>query len=139
MANLGFNNNQFFKAGNMRHKTLFRLFCKALGIYFGVAGFIGVLGSVLGIITQFLVSYPAGASMKYYWPNAISQCLIEVVELTIGVYLFFDARYLVNLAIPGSRPYCPECGYDLTANPTGPCPECGVDPKRGQPNNPPQQ
>jgi hypothetical protein len=137
MSNLGSSSDQLYQAGNMRYKTLFRLLCKALGIYFGVTGLVGALTAVLSFVIQFVTSYSRGIPNQYFWPGIIVQCLIPLVELTIGAYLFFDARYLVNLAIPGNRPYCPECGYDLTANQPGPCPECGVDPQRGQPNNPP--
>ncbi len=121
------------EGGHMRHKTLFRLLCKALGIYFGVGGLIGLLGNIAGIIATML-SYPysSGTSMRSYWSSTALQALISLIELVIGLYLFFDARYVVNLAIPADHPYCPECGYDLTGNTGGLCPECGVDPQRGR-------
>jgi hypothetical protein len=52
----------------------------------------------------------------------VSNCL----EAAIGLYLFFGGKWIANKAIPGNRPYCHECGYDLTQNSSGICPECGT-------------
>jgi predicted amidophosphoribosyltransferase len=41
-----------------------------------------------------------------------------------GLYLFFGGKWIVDLAIPGNRPYCQECGYDLTGAHRDRCPEC---------------
>ena len=43
------------------------------------------------------------------------------------MYLFFRGGWISDLAFPGDRPYCQECGYDLTGNASGRCPECGTD------------
>jgi hypothetical protein len=49
-----------------------------------------------------------------------------LVQLLLGLYLFFGAKWIVNKAIPSNRPYCPECGYDLSKSRGDVCPECGV-------------
>ncbi|MCH8152160.1 MAG: hypothetical protein IH830_07290 [Planctomycetes bacterium] len=59
--------------------------------------------------------------------------LISVISLrgpligcALGLYLFFGGKWVVNLCIPSNRPYCPECGYDLSKATSANCPECGV-------------
>jgi hypothetical protein len=55
-----------------------------------------------------------------------------LMQLCGGLYLFFDGRRVVDWAVPGNRPYCPECGYDLTAASGDVCPECGTNPLVGR-------
>ncbi|MCZ6811939.1 MAG: hypothetical protein ACE10B_03625 [Phycisphaerales bacterium] len=50
----------------------------------------------------------------------------SIVQLAIGVYLLFGGKWIVNVCIPSNRPYCPECGYDLSKAASANCPECGV-------------
>jgi hypothetical protein len=49
-----------------------------------------------------------------------------ILSLLIGLYLFFGGKWIVNRAIPGNRPYCQECGYELTRTQSDRCPECGT-------------
>ncbi|GMU20302.1 MAG: hypothetical protein AMXMBFR13_03990 [Phycisphaerae bacterium] len=48
----------------------------------------------------------------------------SVFYVAFGLYLFFGGRWIVDKAVPANRPYCPECGYDLTAATRNRCPEC---------------
>ncbi len=50
----------------------------------------------------------------------------SIVQLAIGVYLLFGGNWIVNVCISSNRPYCPECGYDLSKATSANCPECGV-------------
>jgi hypothetical protein len=51
--------------------------------------------------------------------------------MSLGFYLFFGRKWIVNLAIPSNRPYCAECGYDLSQTRSLRCPECGTPVPRG--------
>ncbi len=49
-----------------------------------------------------------------------------LIQFVLGLYLLFSGEALVNLCIPSNRPYCPECGYELSESSQERCPECGV-------------
>lgn len=60
------------------------------------------------------------------WGPVLMSTAGYLAPFAIGLYLFFGGEWVVNLAIASNRPYCPECGYDLSRA-TGPvCPECGT-------------
>ena len=48
------------------------------------------------------------------------------LQFGLGLYLLIGGKWLLNKIIPSNRPYCPECGYDLSKNTSDHCPECGV-------------
>ena len=106
----------------MKYKTLFRVLLKAIGIWMFVAGLanaIGGLGWALAYSTTI-----GGASFFGYVGYAVA----GVVEMLVGAYLFFGGRWIADLAIPSNRPYCHECGYDLSAaGQSSRCPECGTE------------
>ena len=109
----------------MRYKTLFRILSKLLGVYFFVTG-LGQFVMALAVLMQL----PQRAAP----PGTITRLALNLVAPAIlmvcGVYLIFWGRRLVDLAVPGNRPYCPECGYDLTGFSGNVCTECGAE----QPN-----
>ena len=47
------------------------------------------------------------------WQYAV-YALVVVFKLGAGLYLFFGGKWIADKAIAGNRPYCLECGYDLT-------------------------
>jgi hypothetical protein len=42
------------------------------------------------------------------------------------MYLLIGGKWIADFAIPSNRPYCPNCGYDLSHYSGERCPECGV-------------
>lgn len=104
----------------MRYKTLFRLLVKSVGLLFLGAGVVSLTLSILTAVIQnglVVAAWPV-----YVWTNMLG-C---VGPFVVGLYLFFDGRWIVNLAIRSNRPYCPECAYDLTGAVEPRCPECGT-------------
>jgi hypothetical protein len=110
----------------MRYKTLFRIICKAIGVYFVINGVGGVLSTAASVAANYMafasVGRPGSYSPWWYVLSVVS----PLFQIAAGSYLFFDGRRVADLALPGNRPYCPECGYDLSASTSGTCPECGV-------------
>ena len=105
----------------MKYKTLFRLLLKLLGVCFLVEGgsFSVVLGAAMAV--SWLESGMLGSpGVPLPW------LLAYLAQMGIGLYLFLGAEWIVNRAIPGNRPYCPECAYDLSGAAGGRCPECGT-------------
>ena len=112
----------------MQHKTLFRLGVKMLGLVFIAIYGVRLLQGVALTASEFFISG--------YIPNgrALSQMFIQsegrfasIGLLLIGLYLFFGGKWIVNLAIPSNRPYCPECGFDLSGQrKVAVCAECGT-------------
>ena len=118
----------------LRYKTLFRILGKAIGLYFMVMGASSTVTVVAGAVAmQMTMSAvnPARTSSVEAWRYVT--ILGPLLQLSLGLYLFFGGRFVANLAVPGNRPYCPECGYDLGASPAAsPCPECGVHRQSGR-------
>src|SRR5689334_1520701 len=117
----------------MRYKTLFRVLCKLLGVYLVVVGIGGILSTVTSVIVMVL-TYPAIGVTRIpsQWWQLLSMSG-SAFYLAAGAYLFFNGGRVADLAVPGNRPYCPECGYDLTGSTGKACPECGVHRQTGQP------
>ena len=105
----------------MKYKTAFRLAVRAIGVYLFA---LGVTGAIRG--AGFAADMLGLSGMSLSW-SSCSMIAEAVAKMGIGAYLFFGGQWIVNHAIPSNRPYCPECGYELTGLPAGSkCPECGV-------------
>jgi hypothetical protein len=104
----------------MKYKTLFRLGLKLIGILLtaqGVALFVSQLLWIPEMLRQMV-----GAGDFYVY----AQITWGACQILLGLYLFFGGKWVIDKAIPGNRPYCPECGYDLTGGTGRHCPECGT-------------
>jgi hypothetical protein len=112
---------------HMKHKTWFRLVIRAVGV-----AFIGFSLPLLGSQIANLVGY-----LEYWSSTAVSGNLQSwhflgyliggIGQFALGVYCLAGGKWIVDKCIPSNRPYCPECGYDLSHNAHATqCPECGV-------------
>ncbi len=105
----------------MHPKTLFRLLLKLVGVYFVILGLVDLVSELAALLTGF-DSVVSGDS----WPFFIKSWTYFVVELAVGVYLFFGANWIVDAAFASPHPCCPHCGYSLQTDQVR-CPECGAE------------
>jgi len=109
----------------MRYKTAFRLGLKLIGVWM-IASAVGDAGSVIGVCFELATS----GQIVGNW--MLGPLLGVSGQVAVGLYLFFGGRWIVDKAIPSNRPYCHECGYELSgaAPAEGVCPECGTEYRR---------
>ena len=108
----------------MKYKTLFRLMLKWLGVYFFSHGVYYTAPGLISLIYSYSqTGGPLPGRDEWYRFVNLSGPLLYC---GFGLYLFFGGKWIVDKAIPSNRPYCHECGYDLTAAAQNRCPECGT-------------
>jgi hypothetical protein len=117
----------------MKYKTAFRLALRVVGVYFLAEG-----GAEAIHAAGFAVDFLGGTAFGGVSWSGYTMIGTAVTKIAIGTYLFLGGKWIANLAIPSNRPYCPECGYELTGLPESHnCPECGVPFPLGAPGQPP--
>jgi len=111
----------------MKYKTAFRLALRAIGVFL-IAQSLPQLLVNLGALALTLLSVGVwGGSSSGLLDWRLQTFLMEMATTIAGLYLFFGGTWIVNRAIPSNRPYCHECGYEITGlPPEGLCPECGT-------------
>ena len=82
-----------------------------------------VIAITVWIIGAYMESRPELFTTNIYYSVLNS----GFFNLIAGLYLFFGGKWIVNKAIPSNRPYCHECGYELTHARSNVCPECGTE------------
>jgi hypothetical protein len=106
----------------MKYKTLFRTGLKLLGLYFSITGIAAIVSAVMQIVGVWYQHGNApGLGYSFYYTAG------GFLQLGLGLYLFFDGKWIADKAIPGNRPYCHECGYDVSHAEGRVCSECGTE------------
>jgi hypothetical protein len=107
------------------------LLLKAIGVWLFASGAATAVGYI-GFVFQSLTVRTSASYMAWMYT-----LVTPVAQLGIGLYLFFGGRWIADLAIPSNRPYCHECGYDLTSATGTVCNECGTPFRAQAPDNSP--
>lgn len=108
----------------MKHKTWFRLVLKAIGVLLLGLGTPNVIGPVVSVIGG-VVTGAGWAGWGYQW-FYVGEAMGGALQVAFGLYLLAGGNWIINRVIPSNRPYCPDCGYDITNARGERCPECGV-------------
>lgn len=84
------------------------------------------LFQLIGTIIQIIDGGGLSAS-NLWWLALVFRTIGFLVQSAFGLYLLLGGRLIVDWCIPSNRPYCSECGYDLSNSMSDRCAECGID------------
>lgn len=111
----------------MKYKTAFRLAIRAVGVIVFMYNLPWFLQSAVAILVDVAMNASGGYGGNISWPYALGSLFGQGIGLLTGLYLFFGGKWIINRVIPSNRPYCAECGYELSHLPADyRCPECGT-------------
>jgi hypothetical protein len=114
----------------MKHKTWFRLVLKVVGIFLLADALPDLLNAAAATITNCMGLTPwrgTGFNLENLIGVAMEFGLLgTAIKSAIGIYFVVGGKALVGLVIPSNRPYCPECGHEISGVKGVHCPECGV-------------
>lgn len=120
----------------MKYKTAFRLAIQFMGVYFIASCAAQLMPGAIVWGYESVMGGGLGASVPGV-PWELRQMLYLAAEGAVGIVLYFHPNFIVNRVIPSNRPYCHECGYELTGlAERGVCPECGTAFERSGPPQP---
>ena len=100
----------------MKYKTLCRLLVKLVGLFF-------LAESVPQLLQAIRDAMLPGTSVPFLHTYTVPYF---VGYLGVGLLLLALSSWITDRLIPGNRPYCHECGYDLTGTIGNVCAECGT-------------
>ena len=109
----------------MKYRTLFRLLLKVVGVLIIANDIPALLYCIRAILELFTGTRSTGCGCATGIGGLLLNMIPTVLQVAVGLYLFFDGEWLVNKAIPRNPPFCFECGRDLTGL-EGHCPGCGT-------------
>ena len=111
----------------MRHKTLFLVLLKVLGLYLLVNGLTPIAFAMARFVSRVLASGIDTVRPQEMWNYTWAIVIQGFVNLALALYFFFGGRKVADLAFPNNNTYCGVCGWDLTRITESHCPECGAD------------
>lgn len=111
----------------MKYKPMARLLVKLVGLSIICGGIQSLLANLGQLGAMILMIFDQRlTNLELFWVGNAMSAVGSCLTIALGLYLFFGGKWIVNLAIPGSHPHCPECAYDLTGAASTRCPECGT-------------
>ena len=109
----------------MKYRTLFRLLLKTIGVLIIANHIPTLLYPIRAILGVWTGTRSAGCGCATGIGGVLLDMIPTVLQVAVGLYLFFDGEWVINKAIPRNPPFCFECGRDLTGL-EGHCPGCGT-------------
>lgn len=119
----------------MKHKTWFRLVIKAVGLLLVGLSLPQLVAATAQTAFSIIAARQPGTTVAspHWWWWFVTTGAKPLLQLLMGLYLLFGGKWIVDKIIPSNRPYCPECGYDVSRTATPQCPECGAQILANQP------